>query len=92
MKNIFQSFEHAVHFNGSRTMDFVLVDRRAVLMLQTDVDGASLAGVVVFFAAIWDIRAMTKRNIGFGTHAHAAGRFGWTMLGLSTAMPVLAKP
>ena len=35
-------------------------DGRQVLMLQGDLDGATVAGVVAFFAAMWGVRAVLE--------------------------------
>jgi len=54
---------------GARTGACPLANGRAALMLQTDMGGASLAGVVAFFATVWNIRAMTKRGVSLGTYS-----------------------
>ncbi len=47
-----------------------LLDARRALLLQDDWDGASVAGTVATFAAVWDIRAMCRRGVGYdGTDA-----------------------
>ncbi len=40
-----------------------LSDGRRVLMLQLDLDGAAVAGIVAFFMAVWDVRAMCRRGV-----------------------------
>ena len=46
-----------------------LADARGPLMMQVDLDGASVAGVVAIFHAVWDIRAMCRRGISYEGHA-----------------------
>ena len=45
-------------------------DGRQVLMLQGDLDGATVAGVVAFFAAEWDVRAVCRRGIALDGPEH----------------------
>ena len=45
-----------------------MFDGRRVLMLQDEMDAPSIAGVVAFFAATWEIRAMRCRGVPFHSH------------------------
>ena len=47
-----------------------LVDARWALMLQSDWDGASVAGVLAFFAAVWNVRAVCRRGVAL-SHGEA---------------------
>ena len=40
-----------------------LTDARGVLMLQSDLDGAEVAGIVAFFSAVWNVRALCRRGV-----------------------------
>ena len=42
-----------------------LLDGRAILMLQSDWDGAAVAAVLAFFRAVWDVRGVCRRGLGF---------------------------
>ena len=46
-----------------------LQDARHVLMLQSDMDGATVAGIVASFASVWDVRAFCRRGFPFKSHA-----------------------
>ena len=46
-----------------------LVDGRQVLMLQDDLDGSTVTGVVAFFAAIWNVRSFCRRGGRYNDHA-----------------------
>jgi len=46
-----------------------LTDIRAALMMQQEYDGASFSGMLAFFAAALDIKAMCHRGVHFGDHS-----------------------
>ena len=51
-----------------QTMLPPLRDARVALMLQDDLDGATIAGISAIFSTIWDIRAMCRRGVSYGDH------------------------
>ena len=46
----------------------VITNVRDELMLQTDLDAATVTGVVAFFASVWKVRASIRRGVRFGGH------------------------
>ena len=40
-----------------------LTDGRPTLFLQTEVDGATVAGVIAVFSSVWSVRAMRRRGV-----------------------------